>query len=395
MQSVKWEVFFAGKSKMKIQVFPLAFENRKRIGIKPLGYDRAFPGMMKQIKDSRWTPEERCWHIPYTVEAYDQLKRLFGEGQVLPVTERPVEEQKTARCQDKEQAPLKYKDELIRLEERLRLQRYSYNTVKTYKNFFAQFLAFFPDQHPEELKKKDIMKFLLESSKNKKWSDATQNQAVNAVKFYFEKVLGQSRTYYEFRPRRSQKLPGVFSEEEVLRLFGAISNLKHKAILMLIYSAGLRIGDTQLRKQDVDINRKMVFIKAGKGKKDRYSVLSDKLISLLQRYFTIYTPEYWLFEGQDGGKYSTRSIQQIFRKAVDKAGVNPYSTVHTLRHSFATHLLERGTDLRYIQELLGHSSSETTQIYTHITQKAIQKLCSPLDFLDIDGALNSPDKKQD
>ncbi|MCB0376194.1 MAG: site-specific integrase, partial [Sinomicrobium sp.] len=366
---------------MKIQVFPLAFEGRRRIGIKPLGYDRAFPGMMKQIKGSRWTPDVHCWHIPYETEAYDQLKRLFGEGQVWPVAERPVKEQKKAENQDKEQGPLQYRDELIRLEERLRLQRYSYNTVKTYKNFFAQFLAFFPDQHPEKLEKKDIMKFLLESSKDKKWSEATQNQAVNAIKFYFEKVLGQERTYYEFRPRRSQKLPGVFSEEEVLRLFGAISNLKHKAILMLIYSAGLRIGEsTQLRKQDVDINRKMVFIKAGKGKKDRYSVLSDKLISLLQRYFTVYTPEYWLFEGQDGGKYSTRSIQQIFRKAVDKAGVNPYSTVHTLRHSFATHLLERGTDLRYIQELLGHSSSETTQIYTHITQKARQKLCSPLDF---------------
>ena len=122
---------------MKIQVFPLAFEGRKRIGIKPLGYDRAFPGMMKQIKGSRWTPEERCWHIPYTPEAYDQLKRLFGEGQVLPVAERPVEVKEQERDQAGQEEPSKYKDELVRLEEQLRIQRYSYSTVKTYKSFFA------------------------------------------------------------------------------------------------------------------------------------------------------------------------------------------------------------------------------------------------------------------
>lgn len=142
---------------------------------------------------------------------------------------------------------------------------------------------------------------------------------------------------------------------------------------------------TKQRPEDVDFHRKTVFIKAGKGKKDRYSVLSDKAITLLKQYLEAYTPVYWLFEGQDGGQYSTRSIQQIFRRAVAKSGVNPFPTVHTLRHSFATHLLERGMDLRYIQELLGHSSSETTAMYTHITRKAREKLCSPLDFLDIEG----------
>lgn len=179
-------------------------------------------------------------------------------------------------------------------------------------------------------------------------------------------------------------MPGVFSEEEVISLFKVVHNIKHKTILMIIYSAGLRIGESiRLRKEDLDFHRKTVFIKAGKGKKDRYSVLSDKVITLLKSYFEAYTPAYWLFEGQDGGQYSTRSIQQIFRRAVAKSGVNPFTTVHTLRHSFATHLLERGIDLRYIKELLGHSSSETTAIYTHITRKAREKFCSPLDFLDI------------
>lgn len=368
-------------------MFPLAFEGSKRIGIRPLGFDKAFPGMMKQIQGSRWTPDVRCWHIPYQNSAYAQLKHLFGVGQIEVLDKKP-ERKKEAKKSHLETRidDLAFKDEIIRLEERLRIQRYSHNTIKTYKNFFAQYLAYYPDKHPEVLKKEDIMKFLLDSSEKKKWSDSTQNQAVNAVKFYYEKVLGQKRTYYELRPRKSRKLPGVFSEEEVQRLFGVISNLKHKTILMLIYSGGLRIGESIcLRKEDIDFDRKSVFVVAGKGKKDRYTVLSDKMLLVLKNYMKAYAPQYWLFEGQDGGQYSKSSIQKIFRRAVDKAKINPYSTVHTLRHSFATHLLERGMDLRYIQELLGHNSSETTEIYTHITRKARQKFVSPLDFLDIEG----------
>ncbi|PHN08018.1 integrase [Flavilitoribacter nigricans DSM 23189 = NBRC 102662] len=283
-----------------------------------------------------------------------------------------------------EPVKLKYIDQLIRLEERLRLQRYSYNTVKTYKYFFAQFMSYYPDSDPQTLEKADIMKFLLECSAKKKWSDSTQNQAVNAIKFYYEKVLGQQRTYYELRPRKGTSLPGVFSEQEIKLLFEAVTNLKHRCILMLIYSAGLRIGESiSLRKEDINFDRNTVFIKGGKGKKDRTSVLSEKMKTIINDYLKAYNPQYWLFEGQDGGQYSTRSIQNVFRRAVKTSGVNPFSTVHTLRHSFATHLLEKGMDLRHIQVLLGHSSSKTTEIYTHITAKSREKFCSPLDFLDI------------
>jgi integrase/recombinase XerD len=372
---------------MKIQLFPLQFQGKRRIGIKPLGFDKRFPSMMKQIPGSRWTPEERCWHIPYDPASYAVLKRLFGEGQILR-TEKQAIFPPPGTVSSSKPAPgsakLAYQDEVIRLEQKMRLQRYAYNTIKTYKSFFQLLLGFFPDRHPESLTKEDLMKFLLHGIKDRKWSGATQNQAVNAVKYYYEKVLGQERTYYELRPRKSQKLPGVFSEEEVVKLLKSVGNLKHRTILMLIYSAGLRIGESiKLRKADVNLERKQVFIIAAKGKKDRYSVLSEKVVQLLKVYLEEYKPEYWLFEGQDGGQYSTRSIQHVFRRAVAKSGVNPYSTVHTLRHSFATHLLERGMDLRYIQALLGHNSSETTEIYTHITQKAKGKLCSPLDFLDI------------
>ena len=368
---------------MKIQVFPLQFRNQKRIGIKPMGFDKTFPALMKQIPGSRWTPDQRCWHIPYEKQAYAQLKRLFGEGQIF--TRNPKESVNQHNLPATlAQKNLKYEAEVVRMEQKMILQRYSSNTIKTYKNFFKLLLAFYPDQNPQELIKADLMKFLLHGIRERKWSNSAQNQAVNAVKYYFEKVLGQEREFYELRPRRENKLPGVFSEQEVVKIFQNITNLKHRTILMLIYSAGLRIGESiNLRKDDINLERKSVFVKAGKGKKDRYSVLSEKVIVHIEKYLEEFKPDYWLFEGQTGGRYSARSIQQIFRRAVAKAGVNPYSTVHTLRHSFATHLLERGMDLRYMQNLLGHASSETTEIYTHITQKAREKLCSPLDFLDI------------
>ena len=368
---------------MKIQLFPLQFQNQKRIGIRPLGFDKAFPTLMRQIQGSRWTPDQRCWHIPYDKQAYAQLKRLFGEGQILATNcMESVNQSDVAGTSG--QTNLKYEAEVVRMEQKMILQRYSPNTVKTYKNFFKLLLAFYPDRNPKELTKPDLMKFLLHGIRERNWSNSAQNQAVNATKYYFEKVLGQEREFYELRPRREHKLPGVFSEQEVVKIFQNITNLKHCTILMLIYSAGLRIGESiNLRKEDLNLERKSVFVKAGKGKKDRYSVLSEKVIIQIEKYLEEYKPDYWLFEGQTGGRYSARSIQQIFRRAVAKAGVNPYSTVHTLRHSFATHLLERGMDLRYIQNLLGHASSETTEIYTHITQKAREKLCSPLDFLDI------------
>ncbi len=368
---------------MRIQIFPLTCEGVKRIGIRPLGFDKAFPGQMKQIPGSRWTPEERCWHIPYSKVAYRQLLGLFGKANVVRLTQ-PPEKPSPKPTPGKARIPLKYADELTRMEQQLRVQRYSWNTIKTYKHFFALLLAYYPDRDPSSLEKQDILTFLLKSSEEKNWSSSTQNQAVNAVKFYYEKVLGQQRTFYDLRPRKGRPLPNVFSESEIERLLSSVKNVKHRTILMLIYSGGLRIGESiRLRKEDVSIDRKTIFIKGGKGKKDRYTVLSDIMIEQLVLYLKAYKPDYWLFEGQEGGQYSTSSIQKIFRRAVMKAGANPYSTVHTLRHSFATHLLERGMDLRYIQELLGHNSAETTQIYTHITKRGREKLVSPLDFLDL------------
>jgi site-specific recombinase XerD len=176
----------------------------------------------------------------------------------------------------------------------------------------------------------------------------------------------------------------VLSEGEVLRLLKQVENLKHKTALSLIYSAGLRVGElVNMKVTDIDSSRSQIRIRQGKGKKDRVSLLSTNILILLREYYKEYRPKEWLFEGQYGGQYSAGSIQAVFRRAKLAAGIKKNATVHTLRHSFATHLLERGTDLRYIQELLGHQSVRTTEIYTHVTEKGFKKIVSPFDNLDL------------
>ena len=190
--------------------------------------------------------------------------------------------------------------------------------------------------------------------------------------------------YLVERPREEKTLPIVLSEKEIGDLLNATENIKHKAILMLAYSAGLRLSElTNVKITDIDSNRMQIRIEQGKGKKDRYTLLAVKLLAILREYFVLFKPKEWLFEGADGGQYSVRSIQAIMKDATKKAGIKKKVSVHTLRHSFATHLLENGTDLRYIQSLLGHSSSKTTEIYTHITTKGFDQIKSPLDQLDI------------
>jgi site-specific recombinase XerD len=184
--------------------------------------------------------------------------------------------------------------------------------------------------------------------------------------------------------KRPQKIPQVLTEAEVSRLLRSVDNLKHRFILMMIYSAGLRLGElTKLRLTDIQVEEHRIFVRDAKGKKDRCTILASKTEAMLQTYMACYQPIHWLIEGADGGTYSDRSVQAIFTAAKVRARINPLATVHTLRHSFATHLLEKGVDLRYIQDLLGHESSKKTEIYTHITKKSWDKIKSPLDDLDI------------
>lgn len=187
------------------------------------------------------------------------------------------------------------------------------------------------------------------------------------------------------RPRKDKKLPVVLSKEEVAGILSSVENLKHRAILMLVYSAGLRVSEVvKLKLADIDNNRMLIHIKGAEGKKDRYAMLSKMALETLREYWGQYKPEQWLFEGVRKGRHlSTRTVEKILEHARERAGIIKAVTVHTLRHSFATHLLEAGTDLRYIQELLGHANSKTTEIYTHVSAKNIGQIKSPLDSLNL------------
>ncbi|MCF7888991.1 MAG: tyrosine-type recombinase/integrase [Victivallales bacterium] len=193
--------------------------------------------------------------------------------------------------------------------------------------------------------------------------------------------MGRKKEYYELhRPRKENKLPKVLSKIEVKRILASSNNIKHKCILMLIYSAGLRRSELlNLKPTDIDSERMLIHINGAKGKKDRISLLSDNLLKLLRKYYKEHRPKKYLFEGQNGGKYSSTCVANILKKASLKTGIRKNVTPHMLRHSFATHLLEQGTDLRYIQELLGHERSKTTEIYTHVSKKAIDKIKNPID----------------
>jgi integrase/recombinase XerD len=265
----------------------------------------------------------------------------------------------------------------------LEQKRYSNNTIRTYSNYFRDFQFYFFDKKIDDLSPDEINDYILSLIIEKKISPSQQNQRINAIKFYYEKVLGKEKLSFSInRPRRERKLPGVLTPAEVQRIISSIANIKHKCILSLIYSGGLRRSEVlNLKKEDIDSGRMLLKVRGGKGKKDRYTTLSEKVLELLREYYREYRPKGFLFEGPEGRQYSATSIQNILKKSANKAGIKKRVHIHMLRHSFATHLLEQGTNLRLIQQLLGHESIKTTEIYTHITNADINKITNPFDNL--------------
>lgn len=346
---------------------------------------------VKNIHGRRWNPDQKMWEVPYTKLTLRFLNKYFS-SKVLHWTFKPsdtIPEQHavTERQQrtPEKVIPAQYEAAVVALEQVLILKRYGWRTIKSYKNCFRQFIKYYDDIKPRNLTRKQINDYLLLLIKERKISVSHQSQIMSAIKMFYGSVVGQEEKIQGlFQPKPPQKLPQVFTEEEVTTLLRAVDNLKHRCMLMLVYSAGLRLGETiNLRLNDLQPTQNRLFVRGGKGKKDRCTLLSSKVWDQLKAYIEIYKPVDWVFEGQTGGQYSERSLQELFTKAKLRSMVNPAATVHTLRHSFATHLLEKGVDLRYIQELLGHESSKTTEIYTHITHKGWDKIKSPIDDLKI------------
>ena len=346
-------------------------------------YDKTIAAQVKHVPLCNWNPDERCWQLPYSDKFLNELKTLALEN-ALSFTYQDEQKQQIKPRKSRYDID-NYRTCPTEMIEKLKELRYSKHTIASYSDLFEEFLNYYENVEPEAITETMIIEFLRYLVNERRVSTSYQNQSINAIKFYYERVLGGIRKIYLIdRPREEMYLPEVLSEEEVKAILDATENLKHKAILMTIYSAGLRISEAiNLKIKDIDSQRMQIRVEQGKGKKDRYTLLGKKTLEVLRKYFVEYKPKVFIFEGSDGGSYSSRSIQKILKQAVIKAQIKKRITVHSLRHSFARHLLEAGTDLRYIQSLLGHSSSKTTELYTHITTKGFDQIVSPLDKLEI------------
>jgi integrase/recombinase XerD len=265
----------------------------------------------------------------------------------------------------------------------MELKNLSPRTIKTYLYWMKQFTIHY-GKSPEQLGDEEIRDYLHYILKNKKASQASMNQAYSALKFFYERTLQREWNGSKIpRSKIPKKLPVVLSQDEVQRIFSATKNLKHLAALMVIYSGGLRVGEAvKLKLSDIDKERMTIRIRQGKGAKDRYTILGERSLEVIREYWHAYHPQNWLFPGKKTGNYlSVSSIQRAFQGSLTRAGISKQASVHTLRHSFATHLLERGIDLYFIQRLLGHTSPKTTSVYIHVARKNIAQIKSPIDFL--------------
>lgn len=347
-------------------------------------YYQALIEIIKEIPYAQFDKTNKWWNVPDSEKVKNTLLQFCQMNQwqyqyhnelreqVIKPKIQPYEVPNYRRCPD---AYL----------QKLQIMRYSPNTIKHYCDLFEEFINFYPGKKVDEITEPEIVAYTRYLVVERGIGASYQNQAINAIKFYYEKVLGGQRKLYQLqRPQKEQKLPIVLNEQEVKRILQASTNTKHRALLTLCYSTGMRLSELiNLKIKDIDSINMQVWIRGGKGKKDRFSLLSHKALDLLREYFKEYQPKEYLFEGQRGGPYSARSTQQVLTNACIKAQIKKEVSIHSLRHSFATHMLEHGTDIRYIQALLGHKSSKTTEIYTHITTKGMDKIKSPLDHLDI------------
>lgn len=300
------------------------------------------------------------------------LRRSAGRRGELPELPDPADPDDSA-----------YDDAIQKLKNELISRRYSKSTVKSYVYHVENFMEFI-DKPSSYATEADVKSYVLSLAADKDFSTSSMNIAINAIKFFLSEILDKNYiTSVIKRPRKDKKLPVVLSSEEVLKILGVTKNFKHNLLLMIIYSGGLRVGEAvNLKFEDVDFDRRMLKIRAGKGRKDRYTIISNAALDALKIYMKPFSPADWIFPGtQPKTHITTRTAEKVFETALKNAAVKKSAGIHALRHSFATHLLESGVDIRYIQQLLGHVNLKTTEIYTHVSTKHIEKIVSPLDSI--------------
>ena len=338
-------------------------------------YDDTLISLVRTVNGASWSKSLKAWYLISTAENLSMILKLFKNVTKVDVSKIS---KKTPFKRDLTDEQKKLLNQFYLF---LKGKRYSQSTIQTYTFFIADFINFHTKIPLKELSNRAVELFIETVFMERNYSVSSQRQFISALKI-FTVFCPQTKIHNLSleRPKKSRILPSVLSQEEVLRIIQYTQNIKHRAILTLLYSCGLRIGELiNLKLIDFHIDRKQLIVKKGKGRKDRYVSLADSFLPLLSNYYHSYKPTIYFVEGQNGGKYSAESIRSFLRKSCKKAGIRKPVTPHTLRHSYATHLLENGVDLRYIQTLLGHSKPETTMIYTHVQRKDLMEIQNPLD----------------
>ncbi len=332
---------------------------------------------LKKIPGHRWHPDLKRWSFPNDKDTLEKILKIF-EGKKIEINPALIPKDSSTFAEEG----------IGELEKDLRLRNYSAKTIKSYKSCIRSFLQYIQPRHPKNITSDEIRTYLLHLIDDKNFSSGTVNQVFNALRFLYVELYKKPFVIVKLpRPQKEKKLPDVLNEDEVVRIFNAVKNIKHRTMLMLAYASGLRVSElVSLRIEDIDGKRNLIHIRDAKGKKDRYTVFPQTLRGQLLTYWKTYKLDTkgWLFPGDTVDKHlAARSIQAVLSRAIQACGITKPVSMHTLRHSFATHLLEHGTDLRYIQALLGHQSVRTTEVYTHVSVKGLGQLVSPLDFLTL------------
>lgn len=338
-------------------------------------YNSLLIQQVRKITGAAWSKTLQAWHVADTKENLALIMSTFKDIAEVDISKISTKEV-FRRNLTEDQRTLLNQFYLY-----LKGKRYSPSTIHTYTFFVADFVNFHTQTPLEELTKRSVELFIEKVFVDRKYSISSQRQFISALKLFIAFYPNTKIDDLQLeRPKKSQHLPNVLSQEEVLRIIQVTKNLKHRAIIALLYSCGLRISELiNLKLIDFTIERKQLIVKESKGRKDRYVSLADSFLPLLSNYYYSFKPKVYFVEGQGGFKYSAESIRQFLRKSCKEAGVHKVVTPHTLRHSYATHLLENGVDIRYIQSLLGHARPETTMIYTHVKRKDLMQISNPLD----------------
>ncbi|OLY92042.1 Site-specific recombinase XerD [Cnuella takakiae] len=387
----------------KLTLRPLILNGAECIALQ-FAPDKITEGLVRRIPKVKWSQPHRCWYLPMTPEAYRKAHNLlanevaweetalrqYGERRKAIMATYPQKDGVLKPATIANSPAWQLSDhnlsELVRFVQQIKLQAYSNSTLTTYRNELLQLMKLLKKRAIDSLTADDMRRYMVYCMEKEGISEQTAHSRINAIKFYFEQVLGRDKFFWEIpRPKKPVLLPKVLGERELERLFVAAGTLKHKAILFTAYSAGLRVSEVVgLRLADIDSDRMQILVAQSKGKKDRYVGLSVLLLDILRAYIRHSSPrpQVFLFEGPVAGTpLSARTAQHVFNEAKKAAGIRKQVSFHALRHSFATHLLEKGIDIKYIKDLLGHFQIRTTERYLHVKRQDLIQIVNPLDEL--------------